>query len=786
MSRIRNPFKRQDSFAAASSSSAPALPAQGMAETPAEEVELKGVYSTGSDGAGHNGQHHASADEKEKEDPAMLDLSQLDSKDRLANGKERPIESAEDWSSRLLSSRDDDVPVHTFRMYALSLAMTAFAGVLGQIYYFRPTSLQVSSLFILVVSFILAKTWETLLPKADKGAFWRFLNPGPFNIKEHSCVLIMSSTAFSSANAISLLAANELYYDLYPNFGLCIFTLIGSQFFGYGLAGLFRSFLVFPSFAVWPQVVPTVQLFDVLHRDTDVAAQKKRFRFFYIIAACIFVWEFFPEFIAPTLTGVSIICLARRDSAWVSRIFGGSYPNQGFGMFSLCFDWVYISGCAPLYTPLSAQLSLYGGTAICILFTSIAFAKNMWSAQNFPFMAQDLYYENGTVYDQTLILNPDYSLNETALEEQGVPWYTTSMAIYYLGCNLAIGATITHIICWHRHQVVDAWKSFRSRSYTDPHYLKMRVYKEVPMWVYGAIVLGSFFIAIATTYTGDSHMPWYATIVAFVVAAVLFPFICLFPAITGWQIGVSNLVLMLGAAVIPGNAQANGWFQLFAGNASTQGIALASDLKIAQYVKLPPRTTLWVQSVGTVVGGLIQVGIMKQILHAQRDILLDSQGNNLWSGQNVQSFNSQSVTWGALAKQMFSPGSTYEMIPMAVLVGLLVPIPFYLLHLKFPKLRLNLMITPLVCYGIGFLNAGINSQNFMAMCLGAFFMGYVRVYHATWFRKYCFLLSAALDAGSQVYVFITTFALSGGAGTTQYMPNWALNPVNYPDYCLAY
>lgn len=35
------------------------------------------------------------------------------------------------------------------------------------------------------------------------------------------------------------------------------------------------------------------------------------------------------RYIAPLLTGVSIFCLARRDSAWVTRIFGGAAGNEG-------------------------------------------------------------------------------------------------------------------------------------------------------------------------------------------------------------------------------------------------------------------------------------------------------------------------------------------------------------------------------------------------------------------------------------------------------------------------
>jgi hypothetical protein len=112
------------------------------------------------------------------------------------------------------------------------------------------------------------------------------------------------------------------------------------------------------------------------------------------------------------------------------------------------------------------------------------------------------------------------------------------------------------------------------------------------MWVYGAILIASFAIAQATSYTGGSQLPWWAILVAFLVAAVLFPFFCasasfasfpllridsptfssavpssplaaLFPAITGWQVDTSSLILMLGGAVRSGNTQANMCVSLF-------------------------------------------------------------------------------------------------------------------------------------------------------------------------------------------------------------------------------
>ena len=62
----------------------------------------------------------------------------------------------------------------------------------------------------------------------------------------------------------------------------------------------------------------------------------------------IFIWELFPEWIFPLLTGFSIFCLANQKSPDFTRVFGGSNGNEGLGLLSIGFDWQYISGSEEL------------------------------------------------------------------------------------------------------------------------------------------------------------------------------------------------------------------------------------------------------------------------------------------------------------------------------------------------------------------------------------------------------------------------------------------------------
>lgn len=713
-----------------------------------------------------------------------------------ADGKERPIETDMDYAVRLISLEDDpSMPIFTFRMWVLALGFSCFGAVLGQIFYFRPQTISVSQLFLQIFAYIIGKAMEEVIPGPSEKArfktrdtwFWRWMNPGPFNIKEHVSITIMASTASSSALAISIFAAQDLYYNVRPNVAVGIFTLIGSQLIGYGLAGVMRVFLVYPTFAVYPQLVPTVQLFDTLHRGKTALMQQKRMKFFWILCITIFVWEWIPEYIAPTLTGVSIFCLANQKSAWFTRVFGGAAGNEGLGLFSLCFDWAYVGSgggtIGSLFTPLSTQLSLYGGCLVCIIAFCACYSMNIWNAQNFPFLTQLLFYEDGRPYDQLSILNDDFTLNNEKLAEQGLPWYAASQLLYKISRTMYIGAALTHFLLWHGKTVWRLIIESRTKECDDPHYQKMKIYKEAPIYWYLGIFLASIGMALATAYTAHSGLPWWGLFVALIFSALFIPVVGTLACTVGYAPSIENLVQMLGGAIIPGKPVANMYFTLYGYNTLLQSLALLQDLKLGQYTKIPPRVTFTVQSIGTVIGALLNFAIMRTVLSSHREILLDVQGSNIWSGQQVQSYNSDAIAWGALGKPLYATGTRYGFVPYMLIAGLGFPIPFYLAHKRWPKFGFNFVFTPILVAELGFLSVGINSSVFTSFLLAVFSQYYLRRYRATWFRKYNFLLSAALDGGTQIMIFVYTFAVGGGSGKTTPFPTWALNPVGNPDYC---
>jgi hypothetical protein len=74
---------------------------------------------------------------------------------------------------------------------------------------------------------------------------------------------------------------------------------------------------------------------------------------------------------------------------------------------------------------------------------------NIWNAQDFPFLSQELFNITGAnatnllPYNQTLILNPDNTINDAAVQFYGAPWLTASKEITSLNLHPLISITLT-------------------------------------------------------------------------------------------------------------------------------------------------------------------------------------------------------------------------------------------------------------------------------------------------------------------------------------------------------
>lgn len=78
----------------------------------------------------------------------------------------------------------------------------------------------------------------------------------------------------------------------------------------------------------------------------------------------------------------------------------------------------------------------------------------MWDSQNFPFLSQSLFnatstFTNYTIYDQSLILKSDFTIDESKLAAEGIPYLTGTYIAYLITSNAGLTATLVHMLLWN-------------------------------------------------------------------------------------------------------------------------------------------------------------------------------------------------------------------------------------------------------------------------------------------------------------------------------------------------
>ncbi|KAH9042868.1 oligopeptide transporter [Lactarius hengduanensis] len=715
----------------------------------------------------------------------------------LVNG-EPVITSGRDVSRYLVDLRDDEDPPFTFRSIVLGTMIGGLGAALYQIYIFKPIQSGISTVFLLLVIYSMGVFWSTFFPRRSwvketrfewLGPTLHFINPGEFRLKEHVIATIVASSASYGSTAVLNFAVQRLYYDTRVTASTAILATFSTAVFGYGIVGLLRPLTVYPSELVYWTNLPTVSIFQALHFDND--SNRKRVRLFWIAFAVMFVYEIIPSYIFPLLNGFSIFCLASQHAPTrvqdvFTNIFGGADGNEGLGLFSLSFDWQYI-GSGSMSLPLVQQANSWIGIFVCYIAIAVIYYSNTWNSKSFPMLSTSLFSSNGSIYHQRAVFTgSNFRLNQTALDEIGLPALTGSNAWAGLTSSLAIGGLIAHCVFFWGPSVVSSFKHARDKTQPDPHWVAMQKYKEAPWWWYMLLLLLAFFAGLISVLKGQTTLPVWSYIFALISGAIVAPFSTLINGRLGSGVSTNQLFKMIAGAINPGRPVANLYFSMWSHDVVSTTVGFSGDLKIGQYLKIPPRSLFVAQVWGTIIGAIVNYVVMVSITGAQRDLLLDPTGNNIWNGQTVQSLNSDAITW-SLAKELYGPSGPYFIIPMGIFIGFVVSVIHWLIEKRWPYIgpvRVNQVIVPLIIQYSAWLSAGVNSIASSVIIVGLVSQFWLRRYHPGWYRKYNYILGGALDGGAQVMIFILSFAVFGASGVSRPFPAWAGNPAQgNVDYC---
>jgi hypothetical protein len=136
-----------------------------------------------------------------------------------------------------------------------------------------------------------------------------------------------------------------------------------------------------------------------------------------------------------------------------------------------------------------------------------------------------------------------------------------------------------------------------------------------------------------------------------------------------------------------------------------------------------------------------------------------------------------------MAKKIYSLSGDYWIVPMGIVIGLVLPVIHWALNKFWPRLRNWPINTPMIALYTGLHYYGNTSWIWSSIAVGVFSQFYLRRRLPNIYNKYNCLIGAAMDGGSQIVIFILSFAVLGASGASHPFPTWWGNPLGNADHC---
>lgn len=667
---------------------------------------------------------------------------------------------------------DPTMPVMTFRAWFLGLTSCTLLIFLNTFFTFRTQPLTISAILMQIAVLPIGKFMARILPNKEFQVLgWRFsLNPGPFNIKEHVIITIFANCGVSfgggDAYSIGAITVMKAYYKQSLNFLCGLLIVLTTQILGYGWAGMLRRYLVDPVEMWWPSNLAQVSLFRALHEKESKSKGLTRMQFFLIALAASFAYYTLPGYLFPILTFFSWVCWAWPHSITAQQI-GSGYHGLGIGAFTL--DWAGISAYhgSPLVTPWTSILNVGIGFVMFIyIIVPLCYWKfDTFDARKFPIFSNQLFSSSGHKYDTTKILTPQYDLNIPAYNSYG-KLYLSPLFALSIGSGFArFTSTLTHVALFHGSAILEQSRSAMKNMKLDVHARLMKSYKQVPQWWFYVLLLGSIGLSLLMSFVwkDEVQLQWWGMLFAFALAWIVTLPIGVIQATTNQQPGYDIIAQFMIGYVLPGKPIANLLFKIYGRISTIHALSFLSDLKLGHYMKIPPRCMYTAQLVGTLVSGVVNLGVAWWMLESVENIcdVESLHPDSQWTCPKYRVTFDASVIWGLIGpRRLFGPGGMYRNLVWLFLVGAVLPVPVWVLSKVFPEKKwIPLINIPVISYGFAGMPPATPTNIASWLIAGMIFNYFVFRYHKRWWQKYNYVLSAALDAGTAFMGVLLFFAL---------------------------
>lgn len=660
---------------------------------------------------------------------------------------------------------DPTMPVVTFRVIVISFFFSILISGVNVFLMVRAPAPSISTTVVMVVVYPLGKLLAAILPTHEYylpswlGGYAFSLNPGPFNIKEHTLIAAATTIAVNPSYMLHYLMAKEVFLETSKEntvwYGFILTMAI--HVLGFGFVGILDRFLVKPATMLWPQTLMSTTILNTLHADTDRLEKGiTRMRWLIVVAIGAFCYNFLPDLLFQGLSLVCWLCWIKPKDVVLNLVAG----VNGMGLLSFTLNWAQISYFgSPLVVPWWCTCNMILGFVVMAWIVMPAmYFTNVWQLGYFPFTSISIWDKYGHEYQVQRVLDfPTGTFNPAKYEAYSPVMLSLGFIISYF-CGFAnLAALLFHTLFNHNK---DIWQAFQTMSAgkMDIHAKLMQKYKSVPSWWYTAMFVMGFCILLIA----DDHSTQKLSATALIVG-ILITILYLLPsgyvlAQTGQLIGNNIFADLVGGYLLSQQQQNFMAFKALTVQALIGALQVTANMKLGHYMKIPPRTMVVVQLISVLVVSCAQVAVKTLMVVTVSDLCSSTQSLGLQCIM-ANAYNSSALLWSAVGPHYIFFSQSFQFVLWGLLVGALVPAIVWLMY-KWTKARWLLYINaPLIFTSMTNAPASM-SINFTCWFVVSFIFQYwMRKHRFHWWSKYNFVTADALDLGTVVSELLIFLAI---------------------------
>ncbi|ORY58552.1 OPT oligopeptide transporter protein-domain-containing protein [Pseudomassariella vexata] len=678
---------------------------------------------------------------------------------------------------------DERMPANTIRAWFIGMVATTIVSAVNLLFSLRNPSINIAVYVIQLLAYPVGCFFARTLPNHQFNTFglkWN-LNPGPFNIKEHAVIVMMANVSLQGgvAYATDVLLAQEIMYKQKFGWGFQMLLVITTQCLGFGMAGIVRRFLIWPAAMIWPQTLANTALMYALHdhkpsdpRDTN-GWSIGRYRYFLFVLLGSFTWYWFPGWIATGLSYFDWIVWIAPTNVIVNQIFGN---QTGFGLIPITFDWTLMTAFvgSPLPYPLFSIVNTLIGVVIFFLIGGLGVKyTGAWSSDYLPIASTGSFDNTGKAYNVSRIVTPELTLDVAGYKAYSPLFLATFFTLCYGVSFGSLSAIVVHTIIFHGKEIVERARLARNQD-ADVHLKMMKKYEDTPNWWYYSLFIVLFALSLVTVLHWDTHLTWWAMIVAMLLAIVFLIPIGMIQGITNTQIGLNVLTEFIVGYMLPGKPLAMMLFKTYGYITMSQALYFLQDMKLGHYLKVPPRVTFFAQVAACLWASIVQIAVYNWAMGNIEDIC-DPEQPDGYTCPGATVFFTASVIWGLIGPaRIFGAGAMYSALQWFWLFGAVLPIITYFAAKRWPSSPIRYLHWPIIFGGTGLIPPATTYIYLCWASIGIFFNGFIKRRFKGWWGKYNYVTSAGLDTGLYLSTIIIFFALVLPQKVNP--PQWFMNP----------